>query len=132
MDRQERNQETGSKGVPWLSGGEPDSREVTPHTRYAWRKRSRQQEGSNTEKQILKRLGARAHPRSGAGKIKHDGSTEEELIEIKDAGKTFTMNGTYLTSLWRVAIKQDKKPVLIIKYTGLARTVTATVFIEVD
>ena len=72
-----------------------------------------------TEKQTLKREGARAHPNSGAGSIKYDGSREDAVIEVKDAERSHTLSRTYLMSLFKTAARQGKDAVLIIEFPDL-------------
>ena len=84
-----------------------------------WKPRSRQEEGRKTEKGTLKRYGVRGHPNSGAGKIKYDGSNDECVMEVKDAAKSFTLNRTYLDSLFKNAARQGKEAVLIVEFPDL-------------
>lgn len=65
---------------------------------------------------MLKRMGARLHPRSGAGSIKHDGSDAECLYEIKDAERIFTMKFSELELLHRRAARQGKRGVLLVQF----------------
>lgn len=81
-----------------------------------WSPRSRQKEGDQTEKRIAKQKGARVHPRSGAGSIKWDASTEDELIEVKDSKKSHTLNGALLNKLLIDATRQGKEAVYIVKF----------------
>ena len=83
-----------------------------------WKPRTRQQEGDRTEKKIIKQMGGRVHPRSGAGSIKHDGSTDDELIEVKDANKTHSILANYLYELFVTAVRQGKQPRYIVKFTN--------------
>lgn len=88
-----------------------------------WSPRSRQKEGDQTEKKIAKDKGARVHPRSGAGSIKWDASSEDELIEVKDAAKSHTMQGALLNRLLRDAINQGKQAVYVIHFRSFNITV---------
>lgn len=81
-----------------------------------WSPRSRQKEGELTERKIVKERGGRVHPRSGAGSIKWDGSSDEEVMEIKDANITHTLNGQMLDDLFRKAMKLGKSPVYIVQF----------------
>lgn len=60
----------------------------------------------------------RAHPGSGSGRIKHDGSDKNTLCEIKDASKHFGLRLSYVSSLFKTAVRQGKEPLLIIKFPG--------------
>lgn len=73
-------------------------------------------EGMQTEKQIVKKRGGRIHPRSGAGKIKWDGSDVDYLYEVKDANEVHSIKGTYLLSLLRDALRQGKEAVYIVYF----------------
>lgn len=84
-----------------------------------WKPRTRQEQGRQTEKATLKRRGAKGHPNSGAGSIKYDGSTQEEVIEVKDAVKSFTLNRDYLMSLFKHAARQSKQAVLVVEFPDL-------------
>ena len=84
-----------------------------------WTADTRQVQGRKSEKKILKKLGIRQHPNSGAGKIKFDGSNEDAIVEVKDANKSFTMNAAYLNSIYTTAIKQSKDAVLLIQFPDL-------------
>lgn len=61
----------------------------------------------------------KAHPNSGAGKIKYDGSNDDCVMEIKDAAKSFTLNRVYLDSLFKAAARQGKEAVLIVEFPDL-------------
>lgn len=81
-----------------------------------WSAGSRQRDGRLTEKRLAKSLGAKAHPASGALRIKNDASDDETLYEIKDANKVHTINAVEVMKLWREAVKADKEPVYLIKF----------------
>jgi hypothetical protein len=74
-----------------------------------WQPRSRSMEGMQTEKQIVKKKGGRVHPRSGAGKIKDDGSNDEEVMEVKDAKRSHTLKVSELNALFKRAAQQGKE-----------------------
>lgn len=65
--------------------------------------------GRDYEKERAKKDGYRLHPGSGAGRIKHDASDEESVIEYKTARKSFALQGQYLQDLFAVAIRQGKE-----------------------
>jgi len=71
-------------------------------------------------------MGARAHPNSGAGRIKFDGSDDETVIEVKDARKSFTLNAAYLLDLFKVAARQGKSAVLVVNFPTIIATITIT------
>jgi hypothetical protein len=79
--------------------------------------RSRQEQGGVTERRMAKARGARVHPRSGAGKIKSDASTDTELLEYKDANKSYSLRGDELLTLLKYAVRQGKEPVFVIYFT---------------
>lgn len=72
-----------------------------------------------TEKQTLKREGVRAHPNSGAGSIKFDGSDDDTVMEVKDAERSFTLNRSYLMSLFKYAARQGKDAVLVVEFPDM-------------
>ena len=127
VDRRKR--ETGrARQIPWLLGREPaDAGENSgkPKSEPRWKKRTRQEEGRQTEKTIAKKRGANLHPASGALRIKHDASDKETLYEIKDANKTYTMNGNELLTLWKRGALELKEPVFVIYFTDA--NITATI-----
>jgi hypothetical protein len=84
-----------------------------------WRPRTPQERGRQTERAVLKGKGARAHPGSGSGKIRFDGSTDEEIIEVKEASKILSLTRAYLELLLQTAIRQQKQAVLIVRMPGL-------------
>lgn len=92
-----------------------------------WQPRSRQQTGMQTEKQIVKKKGGRVHPRSGAGKIKDDGSTDSELLEVKDARRTHTIKGSDLLALFNRATRQKKEAQYVVYFTEADLTITGTI-----
>ena len=61
----------------------------------------------------------KGHPNSGAGKIKYDGSDDDCVMEVKDAAKSFTLNRTYLESLFKNAARQGKEAVLVVEFPDL-------------
>lgn len=90
--------------------------------------RSRQVQGGVSEARMAKARGARLHPRSGAGKIKADASTETEVIEHKDARKSYTLKASELEKLLRQAVPQGKDPVFIIYFDDSDITAELRVF----
>ena len=82
-----------------------------------WKRRSRQVEGRRTEQRILKERGAVLHPNSGAGSIKEDGHTDDFLYEVKDANKSFTLNGKELLVSIIRGIRQGRQARWVIYFT---------------
>ena len=80
--------------------------------------RTRQRDGAVTEKKVLRERGARQHPRSGAGSIKEDGSTEDALIEVKDANLVFGLKGADLMQSFRRGAQQGKDAVWVIRFAN--------------
>lgn len=90
-----------------------------------WSPRSRQKMGESTERKIATKKNARIHPRSGAGSIKDDASTEDTQMEIKDANKSYQLKGSELDTLLRRAIQRDKDAEFIVYFTE--HNLTATI-----
>lgn len=128
VDRR-RREDGGDRKIPWLAdgqqagSGEDKKRNSSPK----WRARTRQEEGRQTEKEIAKKRGARAHPASGALRIKHDASSKEKLYEIKDANKTYTIKGSELFALWKRATMELKEPEFVVYFKDADITVTMTI-----
>ncbi len=85
-------------------------------TGLPWNKPTRQMQGIRSERKILKILGARRHPMSGAGSIKYDGSDEEHVYEIKDAEVAYVLQGKYLRDGFQQAARQSKRFVLVVHF----------------
>lgn len=81
-----------------------------------WSPRTRQVQGRVSEQRAAKRLGARLHPNSGAGKIKFDYSTDDAIFEHKDANKTHTLNAAFLMDFFRKAARQNKDAVYVVQF----------------
>lgn len=81
-----------------------------------WAPRTPQEAGHREERRQLDRRGARAHPGSGSGGIRFDGSTEEDVVEIKAARKSFVMNGAYMDRLYTEAVRQGKDAVMVVVF----------------
>lgn len=124
-----RREDSRDRKIPWLADGKPtgagnDSQKDSPHK---WKKRTRQEEGRKTEKEIAKKRGARVHPASGALRIKNDASDNERLYEIKDANKTYTIKGSEVLALWKRAMVELKEPLFVVYFTDADLTVTMTI-----
>ena len=117
------HESSGSGEFQEESNGRPDTDGINAEQgdgiELPWRADTPQIKGRKSEKKILKRLGIRQHPNSGAGRIKFDGSNEDAVVEVKDANKSFTMNASYLNSIYVNAIKQSKDAVLLIQFPEL-------------
>jgi len=87
-----------------------------------WAKRTPQTRGRETEKRIMKKAGGRSHPNSGSGGIKWDGSTDDALVEIKEAGKTHAVGGRMLSDLLSAANAQGKDAYYVIQFPGIRLT----------
>lgn len=62
-----------------------------------------------SERGELKRIGAKAHKNSGRGQYqKADGSWEEFVIDVKEAGKSFTMNQEVWAKIVTDTLKTNK------------------------
>lgn len=55
---------------------------------------------------------------SGAGRIKRDASDQDQLVEIKDANKTYSISAADMKSLHHEASIQGKQPVILIVFTN--------------
>ena len=82
--------------------------------------------GRKVEKPMAKKIGARIHPNSGAGSIKQDMSTDDAIIEMKTAEKSFTLNAKYLEGVFTNAIRQGKDAQLIVVFPNVTVTATLT------
>ena len=87
---------------------------------------SPQVKGRKNEAPRAKKIGARLHPNSGAGTIKFDMSTDDAVIEMKTANKSYTMNQKYLESIFQNAVRQGKDAVLLIEFPDLVVTAHIT------
>ena len=81
-----------------------------------WGATSPQQAGRDSEAKTLKALGARQHPNSGAGRIKYDGSTDAEIIELKESARSYQLRASYIEDLYRYAARQGKDATLIVRF----------------
>ena len=80
--------------------------------------RTPQEEGRRVEKKTLRSIGARQHPMSGAGRIKEDGSDEDNLYEVKWANRSFTLNSSDLRMSWQRAAREAKDSVWIVRFAN--------------
>lgn len=69
---------------------------------------------NKSEANELRRMGAKVHKNSGRGMIKGDGSTDEFIIDVKEANKTFTLSQDVWAKICTDAMKVDrsKSPML--------------------
>lgn len=93
--------------------GRNDESNVEP-LQLPWSRPSASVKGRQVETRILKDRGSKAHPNSGAGRIKWDGSDEESVIEVKDAKESYQVKKTLLRDLHKEASRQGKAAILII------------------
>lgn len=63
---------------------------------------------NKTERNELRRMGAKPHKNSGRGMIKGDGSTDEFVVDVKEANKTFTLSQDVWAKICTDAMKVDK------------------------
>lgn len=63
---------------------------------------------NKTEAAELRRMGAKVHKNSGRGMVKGDGSTDEFVIDVKEANKTFTLSQDVWAKICTDAMKVDK------------------------
>ena len=87
-----------------------------PSSEPRWSVPSRQQQGRDTERALLRKRGMQQHPMSGAGSIKYDGSDRETIAEVKDANQSFTLKGKELGESYRHAVREGKEAVWLIKF----------------
>lgn len=92
-----------------------------------WQPRTRQKQGDKTEKEVVTKKGGRVHPRSGAGSIKDDGSTDDAILEVKDANLVHTISGRDLAALFKRATRKGKRAEYIIYFQGSDVTLTGII-----
>lgn len=95
--------------------------------KIGWEPKTPQEKGRQAEPRIIKARGGRPHPRSGAGRIKDDGSSETEVIEVKHVAKSHTLKGESLDALYRRATQQGKDAVYVIEFVDSRITATITI-----
>lgn len=72
--------------------------------------RTPQERGREAERRLVKERGGRVHPRSGAGRIKNDGSTPVTDLEVKHTSKSsFTLKGADLRKSWVDSVRAGKE-----------------------
>lgn len=70
-----------------------------------------------SERGELKKIGAKPHKNSGRGQYqKADGSTDEFVVDVKEAGKSFTINQEVWAKIVTDTLKtsKDKYPALLL------------------
>lgn len=107
---------------------EAEGSRLPPIEGLGWFPDSRQVEGRKTEREILRKRGALAHPNSGAGNIKDDGHDDERLYEIKDARKSHTLKGADLEALRRRAARQGLEGTYIVYFSDLDLTLEGKLY----
>ena len=88
-----------------------------------WKVATAQERGKKAEKPFAKKIGARIHPNSGAGSIQFDMSTDNDVVELKTAEKSFALNAKYLERIYQFAIQQGKEARIVIVFPNV--TITA-------
>jgi hypothetical protein len=63
---------------------------------------------NKTEAAELKRMGAKAHKNSGRNMVKADGNNADFVIDVKEAGRSFTINQDVWAKICTDAMKVDK------------------------
>jgi hypothetical protein len=58
------------------------------------------------------------HSNSGAGRQKGDGHDDEQVIEIKDGGKSYRMTLDDVRTIWNVGVRTGKDPAMWIYLGG--------------
>lgn len=91
---------------------------------------SPQVRGKKAEKPMAKKMGARVHPASGAGSIKQDMSTDDAIVEMKTAERSYTLNAKYLEGVYTNAVRQGKDAVLLIVFPNVTVTAALTRTVE--
>ena len=93
-----------------------------------WRTPDDRTRGLRREAKVVKERGGRVHPRSGAGRIKNDGSTQEADIEVKSTnGKQFILKAEELRKSWVQAVRAGKEQmvwVIVFEKEGVEAEVT--------
>lgn len=80
--------------------------------------------GRKVEKKVLRDRGARQHPMSGAGRIKEDGSDEDNLYEVKNANRTFNLDSRDLLLSYIRGCRAGKDAQWIIRFSnGIEATI---------
>lgn len=75
-----------------------------------------------SERGELKRIGAKEHKNSGRGQYqKADGSTDEFIVDVKEAGKSFTLNQDVWAKIVTDTLKTNKN-----KYPALLLAIGET------
>jgi hypothetical protein len=71
---------------------------------------------NKSEREELRRAGARPHKNSGRGLVKGDGSNSMFVIDVKEASKSFTLNESVWSKICTDAYKVDpyKHPQLLV------------------
>jgi hypothetical protein len=83
-----------------------------------WRPDTRQEQGIVTEKRIIHDRGGVRHPSSGSGKVKQDGHTDGELIEVKDARRSHRISVDELMALYQRGVRQRRCPMYIVHFAN--------------
>lgn len=91
------------------------------------REKTPQDRGRDYEKRRAKQEGLSLHPGSGSGRIKHDASDKDRLVEFKSVAKSFTLNGAYLKGLRDQGVRIDKEAILEVEFVEANITAVITI-----
>lgn len=83
-----------------------------------------------SEKQELKRMGAKAHKNSGRGQYqKADGSLDRFIVDVKEYSKSISINEGIWSKIVTDCLKTDntKNPLLMLVLGGAARKIRLAV-----
>lgn len=69
-----------------------------------------------TEKQELKKIGAKAHKNSGRGAVKADGSLDWYIVDVKEYSKSFSVSKDIWAKICTDTLRVDpnKSPVIML------------------
>jgi len=69
-----------------------------------------------SEKQELKRIGAKAHKNSGRGMVKADGNLDRYVVDVKEYAKSFSVNQDIWAKIVTDTLRVDpeKSPVIML------------------
>ena len=95
---------------------EDDEMDFLSNSDLPWKSANRQQKGRDYEKKVARQNQMRRTPMSGAGSIKGDGITEDEVIELKHANKSYTLNVKDLQKVRLAAINAGKEPIFVVHF----------------
>ena len=62
-----------------------------------------------SEKEELKRIGAKRHPNSGRGPVKADGSLEDFVVDVKEYSKSYSVSQDSWAKIVSDTMRVDRK-----------------------